>query len=422
MQGNRLKILFVSPYLPHSKVGTAGGLIVYNEIRLLARRHRVSLLCFLSQHEDQFLPDISAHCAQVKTVKFLRLYDATAWEKLQLVLDRGTKWLASLFSSTPYYPKKYWSQEFATQLQSLTSAEDFDIVQIEFTQMAQYGRFAKGKKVILLEHDVSFVPRFREYWKERSILKKCYRRLEWLKSLRYEIKVCESFRHDDPHHKRAFDHIFTLSENDRQTLQAFDPELRVSAVGTGVDLEKIHPVDIEQEKDSIGFMGSFGHRPNVDAVSYFHEKIYPILKARKPKIRIYIVGKNPEFLPKLPDDFVITGFQEDVAPVLGKCLVFIAPITWGGGIKVKILHAMAMGLPVVTTPVGAEGLDVEHGVHLYIDSQPDVFAEHVLELLDNPDLRQTIGQAGLARVRERYGWEAIIEHMEQLYYSILSSP
>lgn len=416
-----MKILFVSPYLPHSNVGSGGGLIVYNEIRLLAKRHTVCLLCFQSQNEAQFLPHISALCAQVKTVKYLRIYGATAAEKLLLVLDRGTRWLASFFGSVPYYMRKYWSREFAEQLENWTTTEDFDIVQIEFTQMAQYGRYAKGKRVILLEHDVSFVPRFRMYWKESSIFKKLYRRTEWLKFLRYEIGVCGSHRDDRPGHPRVFDQIFTLSENDRQTLQAFSPDLNVSAIGTGVDLEKIQPINMEQENDSICFMGSFGHRPNVDAMIYLRDKIYPIIKSQKSNIRIHVIGKNPEFLPKLPDDFVIEGFQEDVAPVLAKCQVFVAPITWGGGIKVKILHAMAMGLPVVTTPVGAEGLEVEHGVHLYIDSQPDAFAQHVLELLDNPGLRQKIGQAGLARVRERYGWESIIEHMEQLYCSILSN-
>jgi glycosyltransferase involved in cell wall biosynthesis len=408
VQKDRLNILFVSPYLPHSKVGTAGGLIVYNEIRLLARRHNVSLLCFMAQNERQFVGDIAAYCSEVKTVEFLRLYDATASEKLTLILDRGVKFISSLLSSKPYPIKKYWSGKFASTMKDWTSSEQFDIVQIEFTQMAQYARFAKAGALVLLEHDVSFVPRFRQYWKDNVFLRRLYRKCEWLKMLRHEIKVNETF-----------DHVFTLSENDRYTLLAFNPDLKVTAILTGIDLENIHPADVEQEKDSIAFMGSFGHRPNVDAVVYFREKIYPIIKSAKPDIKIYIMGRNEEFLPKLPEDFVITGFQEDVAPVLGKCQAFIAPITWGGGIKVKVLHAMAMGLPVVTTPVGAEGLDVDHGMHLFIDSQPDKFAHHVLDLLDNPDLRKRIGQAGLQKVQEKYSWDAIIDHMEELYYSLL---
>ena len=131
------------------------------------------------------------------------------------------------------------------------------------------------------------------------------------------------------------------------------------------------------------------------------------------------MGRNEEFLPKLPEQYKVTGFLEDVAPFLGKCQVFIAPITWGGGIKVKILHAMAMGLPVVTTPVGAEGIDVVEGEHLFITHTPGEFADRVIQLLDDPDLRHRMGQAGMNRVRELYGWERIIEHIEKQYYLIL---
>lgn len=409
MEREPLKILIVTPYLPHLRIGMAGGLLVRDMIKYLARKHHVSLLSMISQGEDKYVPELEQICDRVETVKFLRLYDTNFMEKVALLWDRAVKLTRSLLSTNPYIVKKYWSRKLANILREWTSEEPFDIVQLEFTQFGQYRSYAKAKATVWDEHDVSFVPRFREYRKERSLFMKLYRRLEWHKCLKYEVNVGEHF-----------DYIFTLTDNDRHAILAFNPNLKVSAVQTGMDLDHIQPIQVEEEKDTLVYMGSFSHRPNVDAVVYFREKIYPIIRQQKPNINTYIMGKNEDFLPKLPDDFVITGFCEDVAPILSKCEVFIAPITWGGGIKIKLLHAMALGRPVVTTPVGAEGLDVEHGVHLLIAKNPEEFARYVIDLLDNPQLRRRIAQAGLQKVRERYSWERIIADIEDLYYSLLA--
>jgi len=403
-----LRILIVTPYLPHSRIGMAGGLLIRDMIRYLARKHRVSLLSMVSQGEDKYVSELEQICDRVETVKFLRIYGATTREKLVLVWDRTMKFISSLCSSTPYFVKKYWSPQFAACLENITNEEAFDIVQLEFTQFAQYRPFIKAKAVILDEHDVSFVPRFREYRLTRSPFKRFYRNMEWLKCMNFEISIGEQFNQ-----------IFVRSENDRNVLKTFNPKLNTSILLHGVGLENISPINVEIEEESVAFMGSYSHRPNVDAVIYFKDHIVPVIEKIKPNIKIYLIGKNEEFLPRLPDNFVITGFCEDLAAILGKCQIFVAPLTWGGGVKVKLLHAMALGRPVVTTPVGAEGLDVEHGVHLLIAKNPEEFARYVIDLLDNPQLRHRIAHAGLEKVRERYGWERIIADIENLYYSLL---
>ena len=161
--------------------------------------------------------------------------------------------------------------------------------------------------------------------------------------------------------------------------------------------------------------------PNADAAIYFCNEIFPHVRERYPTARFYIVGNHPsEQVRRLEaqDGVVVTGYVPDVRPYFEEASVFVAPLRAGSGIQTKNLEAMAMGVPVVTTAVGAMGLQADVGKELLVADTPTAFAEQVIHLLNNQHLRENIAQTARTRVETDYSWNAIGERLKQVYTQI----
>jgi len=235
--------------------------------------------------------------------------------------------------------------------------------------------------------------------------------MEFRKMARYErAAVCK------------FQHVIAVSDHDRVLMARWVDGNRITVVPTGVDLAQYHPgssAGTDASTPLITFVGAMDWEPNVDGVEYFCGEILPLIKAEWPQARFRIVGRNPDRrVQKWASDSVeITGRVPSVVEHLHQSTVVIVPLRIGGGTRLKIYEAMATAKAVVSTTVGAEGLDVHHGHDLMLADDPRSFAQAVIMLLRDPELRRRYERAA-AETAARYDWPAIGERFSEVLQSL----
>jgi glycosyltransferase involved in cell wall biosynthesis len=205
---------------------------------------------------------------------------------------------------------------------------------------------------------------------------------------------------------RRSDLVWVVSEDERQALLAEDPELSISV------LSMIHDVPATragyEEREGLGFVGGFLHAPNVDAVRFLVQDIVPCIRAVRPDVSLAIVGADmpPEIRALERPGVRMVGHVRDLEPLLARWRVFVAPIRYGAGVKGKITHALSLGLPTVTTALGAEGTGFRHGEQIMIADTPDAFAATVLALYESPEQWERLSRAGHTCIAERFSFAA----------------
>jgi sugar transferase (PEP-CTERM/EpsH1 system associated) len=406
-----LNILFLTPQLPFPpRQGTA--IRNWGLIKHLAARHAITLLSFAETDPSANTPELRAACRRMVVVPAPRRSRA----------DR----LRTLLSPHSDLARRLWSPDFARALADLLRESAFDIVQIEGFEMATYLPFVRGAKL------ASPIPNFHliydahnaEYLLQRRALATDLRRSQparwpaalysWIQIPRlrkFEAEVCG-----------AVDTVTCVSEEDVAALRRLVPTLRPIVVPNGIDVGDYARYPIRDTRyairDTLVFTGKMDFRPNIDAALWFVREILPRIRATRPEVQCVIVGQKPvERLLRLngQNGVVVTGAVEDVRPFIAGAAVYVAPLRMGGGTRFKLLEAMALARPIVSTPLGAEGFAVASGRELLLADSPADFAAAVLSLLADPARAATLGQAGRAFVQARYDWSAIIPKLEAVY-------
>jgi len=275
--------------------------------------------------------------------------------------------------------------------------DHYDAVLYEATLNSNY-RLPERVKVIIDKHNIEFELLERLSLTETRQLRRWYNWRETRLVKPVEIQQC-----------RNADAIAVTSEREHHLLKSLLPRSVIEVVPNGVDIEYFHGSDAEQEVDGrIVFTGAMDYYPNAEAALFFVQKCWPLIRTHIPSATWQIVGKNPrpdlQKLAELPG-ITVTGSVADVRPSFVEAGVAIAPLLVGGGTRLKILEAMAMRKAVVSTSLGCEGLSAVPGKHLIVADQPEVFAQAVIELLNNPEKRRALGTAGRALVKSEYSWE-----------------
>jgi len=249
---------------------------------------------------------------------------------------------------------------------------------------------------------------YRRAQKEPNLFKKAYLWHQARKLERLEQEICHQF-----------DVNLAVSELDAQLLLSRDPRAHFHLVENGTDTSYYEPAAGSEEPRSLIFAGSLGWYPNVSAVQFFVREVWPLIKRGCAGVRFYVAGQRPpeplvRWLKQDPN-IVVVPSPEDIRPWIARAAVFVCPMLDGGGTKLKILDAMAMGKTVVSTAVGAEGLHVKHGENILLADAPQDFAREVLRALEDAALRRRIAAAGRILVEKEYSWEVIGGHLEQAY-------
>jgi polysaccharide biosynthesis protein PslH len=313
--------------------------------------------------------------------------------------------LAGLFSSVPVAVSRYRSERMAMQIEELRAAERFDQVVCDFLTPAVNLSDLSG--CVLFQHNVETV-----IWRRRAehaadSIRRWYFRMQAGRMFEYEREACRSARH-----------VVAVSETDAGLMRTLFGAPRVSVIPTGVDVEYFRPPDSSAVMADLVFVGSMDWLPNVDGVLYFVREILPLIRRRRPQCSLAVVGRTPlKEIADLPGDdpgIVVTGTVADIRPYLWGSSVAIVPLRIGGGTRLKIYEAMAARAPVVSTSVGAEGLDVSSPENIRLAGSPEAFAEQCLTLLEDRGERARIAQSAWELVTERFSWDHVASSFERI--------
>ncbi|MBC8172020.1 MAG: glycosyltransferase [Anaerolineae bacterium] len=398
-----MKMLIITASLPYPPA-SGGAIRLYGILRgLHDAGHRITLMAFADEPitENNPLPPL---CEQIITVPApprpitARLRDL-------------------VFTRQPDIARRLYSEEFVTRLQALLSREKFDLIQIEAIEVACYLPLVKAAQS---DAKVVFDTFNAEYLLQRVIFqidRQEFKRLpaavySWLQAgriERFEREMCQ-----------LADAVLAVSPEDAEALRIFRIDQQVHIVPSGIFVADYQDTTWQPDMPpcSLVFTGKMDYRPNVDAMLWFVESIFPQIQQQIPEVRLYIVGQKPhsrlEVLKSNPA-ITLTGWVDAVQPYLNAASVYIAPLRMGSGTRLKLLEAMASGCAIVATTIAAAGMVPETKQAMVIADEVADTAAAIITLLQNPVRCKELGDAALISVRAHYDWSVLIPRLLAVY-------
>jgi len=402
----RLKILWLSHMIPYPPKGGALQR-AYNLLNELTKYHDVYLLAFtrpsvykqiFNNYEDGIQEATSYLSSVCKDLAFLPPpYDKRLLGKYRL-LTKG------LFSPDGYTINWLKSKEMARLVSQWNYKYKFDAVHFDTISLAPYKSLLPNLPSTLDHHNIESDMMFTRSSKEKNKIKQFYFWQEAIKLQKYEKQHCPKF-----------DYNLTCSELDSERLLRISYTSKERVIPNGVDTKYFKPIEAEKVPDSMIFAGGLSWYPNIDAMHYLADEIWPLLKQKIPDITMSVIGKNPSKkllnLGKKDKNFNVYGFVDDVRPYIAKSMIYVCPIRDGGGTKLKILDALAMGCAIVAHPMAIEGIDLKHDQNVLIANSAEEFVKYITLLLNNPLLRKKLSENGRQVVIDKYSYTSIGEKL-----------
>ena len=391
-----MRILFVTPYVPsHIRARP------FNLIKLLAQTHEIALVSLVADdYERALVADIEQYCVSVDLVELVR------WQAY-------ARCLLALSTAVPLRVAYYRSPAFARRIKEVIARQEIDVVHAELIKVVPALKAAlEGEQIPTLFDSVDCISWYLRQTLDttRNLMKKAFIYSELQKMRRYEQKALVNF-----------DRLVISSAFDRNRLgelTGLPHEIKV--VSNGVDTDFFTASPDERAANTLVFCAKLDYFPNAQAILHFCENILPLLWRERPQACLSIIGNNPpQAVRALAADerITVTGYVPDIRPYLARAAVALAPLLVAAGTQFKVLEALSMGVPMVTTPRCAAVLGVEDGVHLLVAeaAKPQMFADAVIRLLDDRGYAAQLGRAGRQFVMERYSWAASAEILNRLY-------
>ncbi len=399
-----MKLLLLTPQLPFPPhQGTA--IRNWAILRHLAAQHRVTLLTFAAGESVTPAPEIRVLCEAVHVV----------------AKPSRSKWarVVDILTGEADLARRLWSTAFDQLLRQVSAEGQFDIVQMEGLELGRYLQtvrdIAPVTRIVYDAHNAEITLQQRAMASDRQILRRwpgaLYSSLQLGPLARFESAAC-----------RVADAVTVVSATDAAALTTLAPGLNPTLVPNGVDLDDFRPAPRPSgSAPVIVFTGKMDYRPNVDAVLWFSEEIMPRVQASRPEAVFQIVGQSPppriRRLGQRPG-ITVTGVVADTRPYIAGAAVYVAPLRMGGGTRFKLLEAMALARPVVSTRLGAEGFEVVSGRELLGADRPDEFSAAVLRVLNDLELAERLGTAGRDFVRRSFTWDAILPRLDAVHAAL----
>jgi sugar transferase (PEP-CTERM/EpsH1 system associated) len=397
-----LKILMLAPSLPFPP-HWAAGIRRYEILRHLSTRHDVSLLTYVEADEAANIGALTELGVAVYTVRAPEMSKRS----------RRMAQLASLLSMSSYESRSMFSRAMQRELDRLVRSCAFDVVIVETCHM---GRFDVGPDAVsvLDEHNIEYELLYRGFLTEGRPARRLFNLIESMK-IRLEERAAW----------RRSDGCLVHSNREREILLRSASGKPTAVVTNGVHLDEFRPDNDPPDLNAIVFTGAMNYRPNTDAVLFFVREVLPLILHAKPKAKFYAVGVGPseELMRLAGPNVVITGRVPDVKPFLHMASVYVAPIRFGSGTRIKVVEALAVGKPVVSTTLGCEGHDsMRPGVHFLAADDAATFAREVLRVLDDRTLAFELGSAGRQLVEREYSWPRLLDEMERFLVAAVARP
>ena len=400
MLGTKLKILFLSPTVPFPL--TDGGRIrVYNLLKQIAQKSDVTLLALETQPTDtDGVAELQQLGIQVHLVPNAPTLPRVAFGTL----------VKAFFKRQPITVARYDVPAYRKKLRALLANETFDLVHYEMFHVAQFHTETDLPSVLSQQNVDSAI--WRRLCSETA--NPFYKFAYWTQQLafqRYERLLSPKF-----------DALTCTSDIDAAVFEKHCAKDAIEIIPNGVDITHYQPDLTAETPAHLIYIGSMDWYPNEDAVAFFADEVLPRIQEKVLDVKFSIVGGNPSAqVQKLAarNGIVVTGRVPEIKPYFAETTVFVVPLRIGSGTRLKILEALAMGKAIVSTSVGAEGLDLKNGKEIFIADAPTAFADAVTRLLTDSELRRRIGENGRARVEQDYDWRSIGEKLHGVYTKIV---
>jgi GT2 family glycosyltransferase len=391
----RLRVLFVSPY-PICPPVHGGGVFMYGTVCELAKHAEVHVIALLeSPDQREANEELRTFCASV-----------------ELPVRTGRP-LAPSASILPRAVREFADSDLEWMIHRKIYYENIDVLQLEYTPLMQYaGQFQRLASVVF-EHDIYFQSIARGLG-HRAGVPRSKAALECLRALRYELR-----------HVPRVDRIQVCTRENREFLASYLPRNAAciqEGLRAGIHVGRFTCQPDGREPNTMLFLGSFRHGPNLTAIDWFVKRILPHILEQKPEARLVVVGSDPpprDLFAKAGRAIELVGFVEDIRAELARCAVFVCPVLSGSGVRVKLLEAFAAGIPVVSTTIGAEGLGRNDGEFCALADAPEVFAAKVLEILNGPREAQAMAQRARAEVEANWDMPLLTRKLERSYREVV---
>jgi glycosyltransferase involved in cell wall biosynthesis len=409
MSPERLNILYVSQ-MPASPPRFGAQARLHGLMTQLAQRHDITAVVLVDDEFDieECRVAMQAYCREVVLIKNPYGRDGLAKRLLQL---------RSVVSTRSFERLRVVVPEMQQALDKVLRAKRFDIVNLEFTflghcDLRQAPPGVMIPALVVDSHNIDY-DLARQYTRTGgSLLRRLYAEVNWRK-----------LRHEELGTYRDADGVYLCSVADQQRLLDDVPAARTMVIPNAADVDfyKPRPTDPQPDGRTIVFFGLMSYMPNIDGATWFIQEIWPRIADANPDARCKIIGgsPSPQLLALAGPRIEFTGFVPDLRPHLAEAAAVIVPLRLGGGTRLKIVEAMAMGKAMVSTTLGAEGIDAVPGREILIEDQPDAFADAVARLLSEPELAKRIGNSARQLSEARYAWSAAAMALEGFYRQIL---
>lgn len=382
----------------------------YNLLREAAKESEVHVLVF--DQPPTRPPGVSAEdCAEA-----LRKFCAhVEWVPLASGVFRSPYWLGlrGLFSRKAYDLNWLASHSMAERLQRTLNRVKFHAVHFDTLGLAPYGRLVKGAGTVLNHHNIESSMMEHRAANETRHVPRLYWRWEAKKLLLAEREYCPRFSAN-----------LVVSTEDGELLASRVPGVQAKVVANGVDTEYFTP-RADPGGNTLLFCGGLDWYPNGEAMAHFFDKIWPRLTSVLPAVRVVVVGrKPPKWLTQLGESdrrIHVTGFVDDVRPYFREATAYICPIRVGGGTRLKILDALAMGMPLVGTTFACSGISVQDEKHVLLADTPEAFVNQILRVLADPALRANLATQGRDLVCQNYSWPVVGKSLVLAYREAASA-
>jgi sugar transferase (PEP-CTERM/EpsH1 system associated) len=391
-----MRILFVVPNIPSSIRPRP-----FHFIRGLSQMHEVSVVCLATNEpDDQFVFQLRQHCQSLEVIRLSR------WKSL---------WncLLALFSAKSLRCAYFDSPRLRDHVKARVEAKEVDLIHAEHLKSLSMVEDVLGKMPAVFDA-VDCLSMLES--RRRRVTKNPFVKLfSWIESKKFALSEASA--------SRRFNRVVISSAVDRQAYPAPGLREEIDVIPNGVDLKHFGFRQFEAQKNLLVFCAKLDYFPNEDAALYFSRCVWPLLKARRPELQLAIVGSRPpRSVRRLDgkDNIRVIASVPDVRPYVGRAWVALCPIRIRAGIQNKMLEAMALGVPLVATPVCREGLELEAGKHLLVAEGPEQFASAVELLLDNVTLRERLIDAGRAYVERQHNWAESVTALSNSYSAAIA--
>jgi len=391
---NVLMLTQVLPYPPDS----GPKVKAYNVIKYLAQEHRVTLVSFVRGDQSKHVRHLEQYCQSVHTVPMER----------GAVRD-GLAMARSLLTGQPWMMVRDDRREMRDLVDRLAAEQCFDVAHADQLNMAQYAERVRGTFKILDAHNALWLL-YKRLWETMSPgLRKLLLGRDWRLIESYEGRLV-----------REFDAVLAVSHDDELALQeAADRTVDITVIPIAIDADEVSVIERDKEPRHILHIGTMYWPPNIDAVNWFIRRVYPIIRQQRPDVQFDVIGSRPPAeLLALNDAGIgvnVAGYVEDPTPYQRRAAAMIVPLLAGGGMRVKILRGLAEGIPIVSTTLGYEGIEVTPGRDVLVGDTPEEFAAQVLRVLDDSALGRELAANGRRLAEEKYDYRNACRPLSEVY-------